>query len=265
MLLAIATLVGVSLRSPAPCGSAAADPVRRRTVQVTADLAVTVWELAQPADLVNAYNAGHSMPDPFGVVLWPGALFAARRLCSSSIEGKTILCMGTGTGLEALTAAALGANVIACDINLTTLQLLGDAAREQGLGDRIETRAFDLCSDAPPPRADVHVFADVLYNGELAAAVGRRCREELWSGAAERLLVSDSQRFASTSSFLEELNAPAGSGVDMRTAAIEWSPARVDRFTGSGILVDADQTYDVQLRYVDADLRALRERAARGT
>ena len=40
------------------------------------------------------------------------------------------------------------------------------------------------------------------------------------------------------------------------------TPARVDSFTGSGILVDGDQTYDVELRYVDADLRAVREAAS---
>ena len=83
--------------------SGGAGPLRVRPVRVTNHLSINIYELAQPADLVNAWYDGDSEatvqdPDPFGVVMWPGALFASRRLWATREElaGAKVLVMGAG-------------------------------------------------------------------------------------------------------------------------------------------------------------------------
>lgn len=237
-------------------------PIRVRTVPVMPDLSLSVYELASPGDLVQQHwlgkQPGHT--DPFGTVLWPGALFAARKMCAKSelVRDRDVLCLGTGTGLEVLTAASLGARrVIACDLNPLTLSLLADAASDAGFGNQVETRVLDLCSDAPLPPAHVHVYADVLYTEVLSLAIARRCRAmlsgkfgKLSEGQAgdtsppkpDWLLLTDSQRFHSEP-FLNELNREG--------ASFSWAEATLDSFTGSGILLEEDQTYSSELRYLD--------------
>lgn len=234
--------------------------VRTRSVSITADMTLSVMEIAQPAPLVEDWSNGiKTASDPFGVVLWPGALYAARHLCSNplGVKGATCLIVGAGTGLEALTAAALGASkVIAIDINPLTLNLLADAARYNGLGDCIETRVFDLMSPDDLPAADILISADTLYTRELCKAVASRCRQELWSrGSITRLLLTTSQQFAwIKDEFVDELNArppeePIAPGREWRR--LEWANDKLERFTGSGILLDEDQTYDASIRFMD--------------
>ena len=178
----------------------------------------------------------------------------------NGISGATCLVIGAGTGLEALTAAALGASrVIAIDINRLTLNLLADAARDHGLGDRIETRVFDLTSSEPLPAADVLVSADTLYTRELCEAVARRCRQQMWSSSElTRLLLTTSQQFGwIKDEFVDELNKrpldePLPPGRAWRR--LDWTADRLERFTGSGILIDEDQTYDAPIRFIDEEV-----------
>jgi predicted nicotinamide N-methyase len=248
-------------------------PVRARCVQVTPELELSVYELSSPGELVQQHWLGKSAggADPFGTVLWPGALFASRRLCANAdnVRGRTILCLGTGTGLEVLTAASLGARrVIACDLNPLTLGLLADAAKDAGFGGIVETRVFDLCSKEPLPEADVHVYADVLYTRLLSLAIAKRCRAMLRGELPEQgesadgggnrdgegaprpgwLLLTDSQRFHSEP-FLEELNLES-EGADA-PGPFAWAEESLERFTGSGILLDEDQTYSSEIRFLD--------------
>ena len=171
------------------------------------------------------------------------------------LAGRTCLVMGAGTGLEVLTAATLGASVIACDINPLTLELLSDAANAQQLRERIELRTFDVCSDAPLPAADLYIFSDLLYTRTLASHIARRCSELLWGCGTPgaRVLVTDSQKFHSAA-FLDDLHVRAAEhreGATLGQQPIQWQHGRIERFTGSGILIDEDQTYDVELRYLD--------------
>ena len=158
--------------------------------------------------------------------------------------------MGAGTGLEALTAASLGAErVIACDVNRMSLELLSDAAHGAGLGDLVETRVFDLCIGDPLPAADVAIFSDVLYTRDLSEHVARCCSEVLMRDVADGslgwLLLTDSQRFHSDS-FLADLNARRRG-----KPPLQWQRTRVERFTGSGILLEEDQTYDTDVAFLD--------------
>ena len=230
-------------------------PLRSRKVEISPQLTLSVFEVARPASLVEQWSSGvKTAADPFGVVLWPGALYAARRLAASPPrDGETCLVVGAGTGLEALTAASLGSQVVAVDINPLTLNLLADAAREHDLHDRIETRVLDLTSDEELPDADVHVYADTLYTRELCDHVARRCREELWSRARmRRLLLTTSQQFEwIRDDFLAELNVQPPGQPTRPWQRMEWQHSKLENFTGSGILLEEDQSYDAKIRYLD--------------
>jgi len=245
--------------------------IRPRTIEVCKSLAVTVYELASPRELVELWMSGDNsravgalsrgagdMPDPFGVVLWPGAHLAARLLDtnSASVRGCTVLALGAGTGLEALVAARLGASrVIACDISPLALALLRHGAERAGLAN-VETQTFDLFSQDALPLADVLVCSDLLYNPELAAQVGRRCGEALTTakqrGSGLSLLVTDSQRFsggqtAFTKALLEHLPL---AGREDAAAALCWQATHLEQITGSGILIEEDQTYDIDASFI---------------
>lgn len=246
--------------------------VRPRTVQVSPALDVTIYELAQPRELVELWMGGDggaavgalnrgstSTHDPFGVVLWPGAHLAARMLDTNrnAVSGQSVLALGAGTGLECLMAARLGAaRVLACDISPLALALLRHGAEKAGLSDRVETQVLDLFSDEAVPAADVLVCADLLYNPELATQVGRRCGEALTAAAARgsplSLLVTDSQRFSGggdsfTTGLLAQLPEARREAAEV---AFAWQTTHLEQITGSGILIDEDQTNDWSVKFI---------------
>lgn len=99
----------------------------------TKRLNVTIWEMDKPSDLIQEWwsidesERNARVGDPFGVVMWPGSILASMELMKqhyshstskSPITNATVLVLGAGTGVEAQTAALLGAKtVIATDIN----------------------------------------------------------------------------------------------------------------------------------------------------
>ena len=221
--------------------------------------------------------------DPFGLVTWPGSVVAVLELARYPhlIRHKRVLILGAGVGLEAQAAAQLGArHVLATDIHPTTLQLLKYGAEQAGWSsDVIEIAELDLTDHEQQPMPssyDLIVVADVLYNDMLAAHIVKRImevrtrklpmiKEEKESHSSNNnnndkidhdnqttveyetppiILVADSQRFAKT--FCADLNAQFKAGGEpIRTAWVSrWLPS----FTGSGVLIDADQTYDVKAR-----------------
>lgn len=102
------------------------------------------------------------------------------------------------------------------------------------------------------------VAADVLYNRPLAAQLGRRCHEALsWEGREggegrpqlSGLIVTDSQQFHSgdDDDFIKEINRQPRGGLVHDD--IDWTQGRV-AFTGSGILLDEDQSYEAETRFV---------------
>ena len=205
-------------------------PLRSRTVRIgslkfggarakeTEVLDITVWELKSPQELMEEWmyrqdgDGAEQQPggnqedlqqhededlDPFGCVLWPGAQLVASRLLRGDpvgpLAGRSVLCLGAGTGLEALAAEALGAeSVVATDTNPVPLALLrrgasattgnGDGTKEDPAGGapamRLTTAFFDILnSSAALPDCDVLLAADCIYNKELAEGLARRCVE----------------------------------------------------------------------------------------
>ena len=89
-----------------------------------------------------------------------------------------------------LAATSSARRVIASDISAAGLELLGQAARAQGVS--CELCVFDVCSDANLPEADWLVASDVLYTPLLAEALARRCIEIVRRGG--RAVVADPGR-----------------------------------------------------------------------
>ena len=243
-----------------------------RTVPITDEWNITVWEWETPAPLVEEYWSAHqdelhphhqqhqrkqrkqpSKPDlldPFGLVTWPGALVAVHELlqCRSLLQNATVLVLGSGVGLEVQGAAQLGAaRVYALDVHPTTLQLL-QYGIPWHLSHIVTPIVFDVCHPQPLPfleQVNVMIVADVLYNPDLAQHVARRCREAHDQGV--QVLVTDSQRLVHT---FVEMIPPCRTGNINNSAspAFAWQERRLSNFSGSGILVEQDQTYNVSAR-----------------
>lgn len=217
-------------------------------------LSATVWEVEHPSEMMEMWwSAGaadkEKIGDPFGVVMWPGSLVASQEMDRhrSEIEGATVLVLGCGTGLEAQAAAMLGAKrVIATDVNKLSLKLLDFGAKKAGLDKIIESKVFDLFSEHKLPKCDVVIAADILYNEMLGAQMGLRCTELLGQDVPPKIIITDSQRFAGTD-FLPFVNTVMEK---WGRPSLSWEETVVESFTGSGMLIEGDQTYDVTVRMI---------------
>eukprot|EP00562_Extubocellulus_spinifer_P032885 CAMPEP_0178731708 /NCGR_PEP_ID=MMETSP0699-20121125/30180_1 /TAXON_ID=265572 /ORGANISM="Extubocellulus spinifer, Strain CCMP396" /LENGTH=361 /DNA_ID=CAMNT_0020383785 /DNA_START=1379 /DNA_END=2464 /DNA_ORIENTATION=- len=219
------------------------------------ELSVTIWEVEKPNEMIELWWASgesdrETIGDPFGVVMWPGSILAAREMAArrDEIVNRTVLVLGAGTGLEAQAAAMLGAGrVYATDINSLSLRLLDYGIKEAGLDSVVESGVFDLCGTDPLPRADVVLAADILYNQDLGMQVGKRLMEILNMPQEQRpgVIITDSQRFYGTD-FAPLLNEELER---VGRSTIEWEERDL-KVTTSGILVDEDQTYDVTARII---------------
>jgi predicted nicotinamide N-methyase len=224
---------------------------------------------------------GNRLLDPFGLVTWPGAIVAAQELLRiqeqqrqpsrTMLENQTVLVLGAGVGVEAQAAALLGAKrVIATDIHPTTLKLLDYGVQQEAAitnKNAIEPRILDLFSmhDHPLPQCDVLLCADILYNDQLASQVARRCAEALTNNPRLKILITDSQRFVDH--FATELNErllPIRAQQQQQESRCDtdhdgdvppppllaWEVRKLDKFRGSGVAIDEDQTYDVDARLI---------------
>ena len=76
----------------------------------------------------------------YGAVLWPRSVLIAELLAQGPpLDGATVLCLGAGTGLEALVAALCGANALATDVYPFALSLVTEAAALNGVADRFSS------------------------------------------------------------------------------------------------------------------------------
>ena len=113
-------------------------------------------------------------------------------------------------------------------------------------------------SPVPMPQAPADLIGliclvlGVLVGLLTALAIAIYMRLSGSTGAPLSLLVTDSQRFnGGGSGFTEGLLAPLPPARrEAAAAAFEWESIHLERFTGSGILIEEDQTYDVDAKYI---------------
>lgn len=114
------------------------------------------------------------LPPPYWAFAWAGGQALARHLLDNPAlcRGRTVIDIGTGSGIAAIAAAKSGAGrVVACDIDAFSIVAAQMNAALNGAG--IETRFID--PDASPglllaecDGATVILLADVFYEQALA-------------------------------------------------------------------------------------------------
>jgi release factor glutamine methyltransferase len=109
-------------------------------------------------------------------LLRTGAFFAGC-LAPEAMLGRTVLDLGTGSGVCALAAARAGARVVAVDINPTAVRCAGINAAMNRLEHRIDLRHGDLFDPVHGERFDFVLFNPPFLKGEPASD-----RDAAWRG-----------------------------------------------------------------------------------
>ena len=124
--------------------------------------------------------------DPYSASVWPSAYAAATTLlrCLGERNGA-VLELGCGVGLPALAATAAGAvDVTVSDHSPLSLELVLHAAAAFQPGRKIHTCEVDLRDRQQQlPPHDYLVAADLMYDDDVAFALGRHVRAQRERGA----------------------------------------------------------------------------------
>ena len=194
-------------------------PVRLRPQ----DTVNSPWCYALTVDPTHAYT----LPIQYNFLatqVWPAARVAATALQYISphlIEPsfrnkKLVVCeFGCGPGLPSLTFAKTckdtttgdQVHVIATDVDPLALNLVKQAAFEQGLDHIVSTQIFDLVQDTLIPQADLYILSDVFESSVIARGAARVVLSILSRSQARVWVFVQSDR-VQKDVFLDELNHP---------------------------------------------------------
>lgn len=103
--------------------------------------------------------------------VWPAARVASLAVQKHAQPDWNIIEMGCGPGLPSLTAASLGCDAIATDVDGFALQLVQAAANEQGF--TLQTKRFDLINDELDSFPDLVILSDVFEHASVAVGAAR--------------------------------------------------------------------------------------------
>lgn len=135
---------------------------------------------------------GINLPPPYWAFAWAGGQALARYLLDNPhvCRGKSVLDLGSGSGLSAIAAAMCAARtVLAAEIDkLALCSIALNAAANLAV---VETVASDLLSHAPPS-VDVVLAGDLFYERALADRVVLFMTAAKVAGAS--ILAGDPQR-----------------------------------------------------------------------
>ncbi|MEV6968758.1 50S ribosomal protein L11 methyltransferase [Hamadaea sp. NPDC051192] len=131
------------------------------------------------------------LPAPFWASAWAGGQAVARYLLDhpEAVRGKSVLDIGSGSGLAAIAAARAGAHVVANDIDPLAVASISVNAEANAtevtphLGDMLGGTGYE---------ADIVLVGDAFYNEEIAAALLPYLRRVLAAGG--RVLIGDPGR-----------------------------------------------------------------------
>lgn len=172
--------------------------------------------------------------DIYGSVLWPAASAVSDHLQSIDLDNKSILELGTGTGLCAISAALSGAKrVLATDYEEIPLDLLQYAidhlydSEQRHKLQTIETSLLDICAhDVPLPKADIVIAADIMYEPKTGEATAVRTLEALKAGS--RVIIGCSPGRPGRPYFLKKLKELLP-GVDIEFEIVQGRTCSGDR------------------------------------
>ncbi len=131
-------------------------------------------------------------PLPFWAFPWVGGLGVTRYLLDQPaiVAGRSVLDIGTGSGLCAIVSARLGASeVVAVDVDPFATAAAELNARLNGVRPTILRR--DILGD-PPPAADLVLAGDIAYEGLMASRMAAWLRQAAEHGAL--VLIGDPGR-----------------------------------------------------------------------
>ncbi|WP_054313185.1 50S ribosomal protein L11 methyltransferase [Mesorhizobium sp. 1M-11] len=126
---------------------------------------------AHPGSGLRRLTERRSRLSPYWAYQWAGGAVLARHLLDhpETVRGRTVLDLGTGSGLVAIAAAKAGAGKItAVDIDAHAIAALRLNAALNGV--TIETQLADLTA-GEPPRVDLITVGDLFYERRLARRV----------------------------------------------------------------------------------------------
>ncbi len=133
-----------------------------------------------------------NVPPPFWAFAWAGGQALARYLLDTPglVADRTVLDLGSGSGLTAIAAMRAGASsALAADIDTLALAAIGLNAELNGVA--VATTGEDLLARPPDPFAVVLV-GDLFYERALAERVTDFIEKAAAAGA--RVLIGDPKR-----------------------------------------------------------------------
>jgi predicted nicotinamide N-methyase len=134
------------------------------TLRVAADV-VALWEAIE-----EERGVAPTEP-PFWAAAWPGGQALARYVLDqpATVAGRSVLDLGSGSGLVAVAAALAGADrVVASDVDPFSHAAIAVNADANGIA------PVDVVGDVlgePPPALDVVLAGDVCYDREMSERV----------------------------------------------------------------------------------------------
>ena len=152
-----------------------------------AEESLPIWQKTE--DELGVMN----VPPPFWAFAWAGGQAMSRYLLDNPdiCRGRSILDLGSGSGISAIAAAKTGAaRILAADIDALALAATKLNARANTIS--IETTSDDLLTSADWRRMEVVIIGDLFYERELADRVLAFIAAVKSSGST--VLIGDPQR-----------------------------------------------------------------------
>jgi predicted nicotinamide N-methyase len=137
--------------------------------------------------------AEQNIPPPYWAFAWAGGQALARYIIDhpECVQGKTVIDIGTGSGLVAIAALMSGASaVLAADIDHFSVVAAELNARANNFV--LRTTRNDLLADDRSPEADVLLLGDLFYEARLSASALAMARKMAARGTV--VLCGDPQR-----------------------------------------------------------------------
>lgn len=134
-----------------------------------------------------------NLAPPYWAFAWAGGQALARYILDNPqlVQGRSVLDLGAGSGLQAIAAVTAGAaEVLAADIDRLALAACALNAAANGVS--LATTADDLLAAPLARRFDVILVGDLFYERQLAEKVSALI--ERAAGAGSLVLIGDPQR-----------------------------------------------------------------------